>query len=313
MRIVSLLPSATEIVCRLGFEDALVGCSHECDYPPSVQSLPHCTAPKFQPDGSSQEIHDRVTQLQSDANAVYRIETERLQALKPDVIVTQAQCDVCAVSLDDVERAAQELFDQPPTIISLQPTGLNDVFDDILHVAKALGAADQGEQVCQELRARVHDITHRARNLDPKPRVVCLEWLSPLMAAGNWAPELVERAGGQECAGQARRHSTWMEWDQLREIDPEYLILMPCGFSMQQTEADLPALQSHEDWPKLRAVREGKVFITDGNQYFNRPGPRLVESLEILAEIMHPGQFSFGHEGSGWRRINPTTASISKP
>ncbi|HVS38340.1 MAG TPA: cobalamin-binding protein [Gemmataceae bacterium] len=302
-RIVSLIASATEIVCALGFEEQLVGRSHECDYPESVRRLPIVTAPKFDVEGSSREIDQRVKALLSDALSVYRVDAERLRELEPDVIVTQSHCEVCAVSLRDVERAVCSWLRACPKLVSLAPNRLADVWTDIELVAEALDARDCGGQAIRRLQSRMDAIADRARSLTDRPTVACIEWIDPLMAAGNWMPELVERAGGVNLFGEAGKHSPWMTWDQLAERDPDVIVVLPCGFDIGRTRQEMPALTERPEWPRLRAVRDGRVFLTDGNQFFNRPGPRLVESLEILAELLHPEAFRFGHEGIAWQQL----------
>jgi iron complex transport system substrate-binding protein len=220
--------------------------------------------------------------------------------LEPDVIVTQSQCEVCAVSLRDVERAVCSWLHRCPRLVSLQPDSLADIWDDIERVALALDAYHAGADLIARLKARLIAITDRARNVPDRPRVACIEWVEPLMAAGNWVPELVALGGGVNLFGQAGKHAPWMTWEQLQEADPDVIVLMPCGFDLKRTREDLPILRAKDGWSQMKAVKSGRVFVTDGNQYFNRPGPRLVESLEILAEILHPATFAFGHEGTGW-------------
>jgi iron complex transport system substrate-binding protein len=307
LRIISLIASATEIVCALGLEEFLVGRSHECDYPPGVKELPVCTRPRFDVSGSSREIDERVKSLQresvvKDALGVYEVFPERLRELKPTHIVTQAQCDVCAVSLQDVERAVAELTECNATILSLEPNSLADFWHDLCAVASGLGATEAGVRLVAELQSRMHDIEFQAKSLTPRPTVACLEWVDPLMAAGNWMPELVAMAGGENLFGETGKHSPWMSFDDLRAADPDIVFIAPCGFDLPRTREDLPILERQPGWGELKAVRNGRVFLADGNQYFNRPGPRLAESLEILAEIFHPGTFEFGHQGSGWER-----------
>ena len=300
MKIVSLLPSATEIVDILGCTDRLVGRSHECDYPPQVQQLPVCTQPKFDPVGTSGEIHDRVTEVLQSALSVYRVETQMLQQLQPTHIITQAQCEVCAVSLADVERAVAQLTGFEPEIISLQPTVLEEVWQDIRRVANCLGV--DGEKAVASLQSRVAACQQQVETVpeSDRPRVATIEWADPLMAAGNWVPELIELAGGQSLFGEVGKHSPWMKWEELHAADPDIIILMPCGFDLSRTRQDADALAQHPQWQELRAVRTGRVYLSDGNQYFNRPGPRLVDSLEILAEILYPDLARFGHQGQGW-------------
>ena len=302
-RIVSLLPSATEIVCALGYEDQMVGRSHECDYPAAVQRLPALTEPKFNPEGSSAAIDQRVKTILANALAVYRVDADKLRSLNPDLIVTQSQCDVCAVSMDEVEEAVAQWIGARPKIVSLAPYALADIFKDIERVAAALDAAERGREVVGRLSQRMNAIAQRAKTVTTRPRVAIVEWIEPLMAAGNWMPELVAMAGGSNLFGEPGQHSPWIKFAELMAGDPDAIIVAPCGFGMERTAAELPLLAQRPEWARLKAVREGRVCLADGNQYFNRPGPRIVESLEILAEILHPAMFDFGHEHHGWRRI----------
>lgn len=297
-RIVSLIPSATEIAACLGLTPYLVGRSHECDYPPEVQALPVCTAPKFNPEGSSAEIHDRVTDLLQSALSVYRVDTPMLEQLQPTHILTQAQCEVCAVSLADVEQAVASLTQLCPHILSLQPNTLSEVWADIERVA-AVFAVSAAEPLAV-LKQRVADCTDRVAALSNRPTVACIEWIEPLMAAGNWVPELVQLAGGESLFGAVGQHAPWLSWDDLIAANPQAIVLMPCGFDLARTRQEAHSLLSHPQWSHLQAVQTGRVYLTDGNQYFNRPGPRLVDSLEILAEILHPGSFKYGFQGKGW-------------
>jgi iron complex transport system substrate-binding protein len=301
-RIVSLIASATEIVCALGFEDLLVGRSHECDYPPSVTRLPICTRPRIDVHATSGEIDRQIKSMLRDALSIYAVDEALLQDLEPDVIVTQSHCEVCAVSLRDVERAVCAFLRRCPKIVSLKPDALADVYTSIEQVALPLDAYHQGAALIARMQERIVAIADRAAALPERPTLACIEWIDPLMAAGNWVPELVERAGGIDLFGQAGKHSPWMTWEQLRRSDPAVIVLMPCGFDLPRTRQDVPLLEARDGWSNLRAVRSNRVFVTDGNQFFNRPGPRLVESLEILAELLHPEVFAFGYEGIGWQR-----------
>ncbi len=299
-RIVSLIASSTEIICALGFREEIVGRSHECDFPASVAEIPVCTESKLDTSAPSREIDDQVKAILHDALAVYRVKEDLLKDLSPDVIVTQSQCDVCAVSLSDVEKAVSAWIDSPAKIVSLEPNSLEDVWADIEKVAHALDAPDRGERLIGEIKNRARKISEKAASLGRRPSVACIEWIEPIMAAGNWMPELVELAGGENLFGEAGKHSGWMTWEELAEKDPEIVAVLPCGFGIERTRSEMAPLASRPGWRDLRAVREGRVYLTDGNQYFNRPGPRLAESLEILAEIIHPGGFDFGHRGRGW-------------
>lgn len=302
-RLVSLIPSSTEIVCALGAQGRLVGRSHECDYPEAVRRLAVCTEPKFSPDGSSYEIDQRVKAILHQALSVYRVHGDVLKELRPDVIITQAQCEVCAVSLREVEEAVAEWVGSWPQVISLEPRTLADVWAGIQRVAEVLRVPERGAELVKGLKQRVFAIAATARTLSPGSTVACIEWIEPLMAAGNWMPELVEMAGGINLFGEAGKHSPWMTWEDLVQKDPNVIVVLPCGFGIKRTREEMPALTRKPEWSRLQAVRSGRVYLTDGNQYFNRPGPRLVESLEILAEILHPQAFRFGHEGTGWEYL----------
>lgn len=302
-RIVSLIASATEILCALGFDDELVGRSHECDYPGSVKRLPSCTEPKFLIDVPSAEIDRQVKSILQDGLSVYRVHTELLRELRPDVIVTQTQCEVCAVSERDVTQALSDWLGDTPRVISLAPNNLAEVWDSIRQTADALGVPERGEVVVQGLRNRVSTLADRVRTLVKRPTVACIEWIEPLMASGNWMPELVELAGGVNLFGEAGKHAPWMTWEALKQSDPNVILVLPCGFDIARTRREMVALTRNPDWSNLRAVQNRQVYLLDGNQFFNRPGPRLVESLEIVAEILHPSAFAFGHEQLGWRAL----------
>ena len=300
-RVVSLIASSTEIVCALGRGDDLVGRSHECDHPAWVARLPVCTSPKFPIDGTSYEIDQRIKAILAEGLSVYRVDAERLRGLAPEVILTQSQCEVCAVSERDVEQAVCEWIGSRPRIVSLEPNALADVWRDIRAVAAALDVADRGEALVARLGAGFDEIALRAAALESRPTVAVVEWIDPLMAAGNWMPELVGLAGGRNLFGEAGRHSPWMSLDDLVRADPDFVLVTPCGFDIARTRREMPRLEAQAPWRALRAVRHGRVVLGDGNRFFNRPGPRLLESLEILAEVLHPETFCFGHEGNGWR------------
>jgi iron complex transport system substrate-binding protein len=302
-RIVSLIASATEIVCALGMEEHLVGRSHECDYPESVKRLPVCTEPKFDIHGSSAEIDGRVKSVLADATSVYRVHADVLRELRPDVIITQTQCEVCAVSQRDVELALGAWLENKPRVVSLEPNALADVWTDIQRVADSLGIAERGKELISQLQNRLAEIGKRIQGALRRPTVACLEWIDPLMAAGNWMPELVDLAGGHNLFGCAGQHSPVMKWDQLCAKNPDVIVAMPCGLDLARTRQEMSGLVQKSEWGNLEAVRSRQVYVTDGNQYFNRPGPRLVESAEILAEIFHPDVASYEHEGGGWQRF----------
>ena len=302
VRVVSLLPSATEIVAALGFADTLVGRSHECDYPEEVADLPVCTEPMVDPRGGSEEIHRSVSDLLARTLSVYRVDADRLRDLAPTHLVTQVQCEVCAVSLEEVENALANWTERRPRLTALNPASLADVFADIERVATDLGAPERGARLVAAMRRRMESVAAAAASL-PEPRVAAIEWLSPLMTAGNWMPELVKMAGGEDIFGAAGRHSSWLSWETLRAADPDVIVVFPCGFSLDRVEREIGLLTSLPGWDALSAVATGRVYLAEANQYFNRPGPRLAETLEILAEMLHPEAFVFGHEGHAWKRL----------
>jgi iron complex transport system substrate-binding protein len=302
-RIISLLPSATEIVAALGFGDHLVGRSHECDFPPGVEKLPICSSTKVPVHGTSYEIDERVKEIVAEGLSVYRVDVDRLRELRPDLILTQTQCAVCAVTPRDLEQALCTWTGAQPALVSLEPNNLDDVWNDIRRVGDALGVRPRAEKLIDSLTQRLAAIRDQARDLS-RPSVAAIEWLGPLMAGGNWMPELIEIAGGRSLFARAGEHSHWLEWSALIEADPEVILLLPCGFKIAQTVRDLNLLTDNPAWTNLRAVKQGRVYLIDGHHFFNRPGPRLVESAEIVAEILHPDRFSFGHRGTGWIAID---------
>lgn len=291
MRVASLLPSLTEIACALGAQNELVARSHECDHPRGLEGLPILTHPKFEPEGTSSGIDDRVKELVSRGLSVYEVDAEALREAAPDVILTQDQCDVCAASLGDVERALESWLGTRPHIVSTAPGTLAEVWAQIPAVASALGREERGAELLASLTDRVTGIGERCGDASPKPRVACIEWLDPLMSAGNWMPELVSLAGGENLFGTAGEHSPWMAWEELRKADPDLLVVLPCGFDIARTRDEWGVLEALPGWSELGAVRTGRVFVADGNQYFNRSGPRLIDSLEILAGAFHPDRF----------------------
>jgi iron complex transport system substrate-binding protein len=234
--------------------------------------------------------------------SVYRVDAERLEALRPDIIVTQDQCDVCAVSLKDVEAALCAWGGRKVEIVSLKPDALDDIWEDIARVARALGRERQGKRLVEELKARMARIAEQSGAARTRPRGAMIEWIDPLMAGGNWMPELVEMAGGENLFGVAGQPSPWLDWDQIVVADPDLILVHPCGFDMARTLQEMPFLERRAGWGELKAVQRDRIFVADGNQYFNRPGPRIVESLEMLAEIFHPELFPSRYEGRGWMR-----------
>lgn len=290
------------MVCALGCGAQLVGRSHECDFPAEVTRLPVCTESKLLPNATSREIDGQIHNLLGASLSIYRLNTRLLQELKPDLILTQSQCDVCAASEAEVSKALGNWRGPMPQILSLTPHRLADVWEDMRRMASVLGVAERGKDTLRTLKLRCVDVIEKSCLLQ-RPSVACLEWLDPLMGAGNWVPELVELAGGMNRFGETGKHTGRLRWEELRAANPEVIIALPCGFGLARTRTEMRSLSSRPGWAELKAVRNQRVFIADGSAFFNRPGPRLVESLEILAELLHPGKFSFGHEGVGWAKV----------
>lgn len=303
VRIVSLIPSATEILANLGLSDAIVGRSHECDYPPEIKNRPICTQARLNSDAPSSEIHHQVNNILQSALSIYQVKTHILEQLQPTHILTQDQCDVCAVSLKDVEKAVAELTHSSPQIISLQPNVLEDVWHDIERVAHVFGV--DSVKVLENLEARVKICQRKIQglSLEEVPTVVCIEWTDPLMAAANWIPELVNLAGGQTAFSLTGQPSPHLQWENLLVSNPDIIIFMLCGFDLHRTRQEAQLFTQNSQWHKLHAAQTGRVYITDGNSYFNRPGPRLVDSLEIMSEILHPEIFDYGYKGTAWEAL----------
>ncbi len=299
-RIVSLLPSATEIICVLGLESQLVGVTHECDYPPAVRDLPKVTNTLIPRDASSAAIDALVRDRLETDRALYTLNVPVLEALRPDLIVTQALCDVCAVAEAEVLTAACRLPGEP-SVVNLEPRTLDEVFAAIHQVAIAAGVRDRAAAVVSRLRARVDDVVGRAATRPgPAPRVALLEWLDPPFSCGHWNPELVRLAGGIEGLGREGAASRTLRWDDVVAWQPEVVVIACCGFDVARTMQDVPLLAAVPGWTGLPATQSDRVFVIDGSQYFSRPGPRLVESLELLAHTIDPD-------------VHPLPAGVSAP
>jgi len=317
-RIASLLASATEILYALGLADQVVAVGHECDFPPEVRTKPRATFTNIAIAAGSQAIDDQVRDLLSEGRPLYEIDQGLLVSLAPDLIVTQAQCDVCAVKYDDVmEFVRGEPALHGTQVVALNPTRLEDLFADIERVAHATGRLPQAETYIAQLRGRLATVHERTSSLDPacRPVVGCIEWNEPLMLAANWMPDLIELAGGTQPFTRAGDHSACSSWDDFVAVDPDCIILMPCGFDLERTLVEARELQRRAEWSRLKAVRTGRVFAVDGNAYFNRSGPRLVDSLEILGRLLHPQLFDGSNHAAGedgiWRRLSSGAISVA--
>jgi iron complex transport system substrate-binding protein len=295
-RVVSLIASATEVLHALGLGDTQVGRSHECDWPPLVLALPQLTRPKFKVEGSSREIDRSVRNLVEQGLSVYEVDAEALKSLAADVILTQDQCAVCAVSLADVARAVESWTECRANVVSLRPHTLSDIYRDNQRIADALHAPEAGRALNKALQDRLGriaaDVAGRAR-----PKLAFIEWIDPPMSCGHWMPELIAIAGGESAFGEAGGQSPWISLSELAAADPDVILVAPCGYDVGKASAEMAVLDYEPVWLQLRAVREGRVLISDGNAYFNRPGPRVAESAEIVAEILHPGAAGYGHMG----------------
>ena len=295
LRIVSLIASATEIVAALGLQENLIGRSHECDFPTSVKALPSCSSSEVDKDATSNKIDQQVRSMVRDALSVYQVDYALLNDLAPTHILTQTQCEVCAVTLDEVNRALQQ-FQSTPNVIALEPMTVEGIWRDIQAVADIANVSSRGHALVTQLQERLIAIAKQTALRETTPTVACIEWMEPLMYAANWVPELITIAGGQPILGQSGTHSDYFEFSELVRSDPDYMLIMPCGFEIDRSLKEMAPLTKRPLWSSLTAVRNHQVYLIDGNHFFNRPGPRIVESAEIAAEILHPKLCNFKHK-----------------
>ena len=283
MKVVSLLPSATEIISRLGLEKNLVGVSHECDFPESVALLPKLTSSSINAELSSSNIHKSVMEVMKRAVSVYDLNLELLTSLKPDFIITQDLCDVCAVSFEQVEQACQEVLDKNARIISLKPKVLGDIWDDVQNVADQLSVTEKGREFHEEMESRIKALQTRRRD-GASPKVLTIEWIDPIYIGGMWLPEMIAIVGGQVCIAESGQPAPVVNREDLEKIEPDVVVIKPCGYKLEQTLKELELLKKQlPDWEK-----PPRIYLVDGNSYFNRPGPRILDSLEILAYCTYP-------------------------
>jgi iron complex transport system substrate-binding protein len=302
MRVVSLLASATEIVCALGASDTLVGRSHECDNPSWVRSLPPCSEPAFDISVSSREIDAEVNRRIRSGEPLYRIHTDLIRALAPDLLIAQAHCEVCGVTQGDVERSGCEILAK--RVLPLTASSLDGILGSIQQIAQAIGRESEGLAVVSRERRRMEQVRRKTAGRRAAPSVVMLEWADPLFAMGNWGPELVEIANGSLLLGSPGQHSRAIPADLVREADPEYLIIAPCGFNLQRALQERLVLEAYPWWSSLSAVRAGKVAFADGNLFFNRSGMTISQTAEILAEILHGVTLGEPAQGVHWYWID---------
>ena len=304
MRIVSLLPSSTEIVYELGLGSDLVGVSHDCDYPPEVTKKICLTSIDIDPaKASSATVNEWVAGKVHSGTSIYHIDPGALKRANPDLILTQELCEVCAPSFTEVKSACK-ILEGDRKIISLEPTCIDDILDSILIVGQATGKAEKAAQLVNSLRSRMRKLEEMVSNVNSRPEVACLEWLDPIFSAGHWVPEMVSKAGGVDRLTQLSRPSIRLEWSRILEYDPEMLILMPCGFNLDRTIQDSESIRHYNGWQKLRAIQNHQVFAVNGTAYFNRPGPRIVDGMAILAEIMHPDSVQGMAPADSYKRLD---------
>lgn len=303
MNIVSFLPGSTEIVFALGLGDQLVGVTHECDYPEGARNKPVVVRPSFQPAGlSPQQIDAVVTRSLRKGESLYVVDEAMLRGLSPDVILTQDLCQVCAPSGNEVGRVLKHL-DRPPRIVWLSPNTLSDILDNIREVGEAVGRRDAADRLILDLAERIRRVRERRVSSVPRPRVFCMEWISPPFNAGHWMPELVGLAGGEEGLAEKGRDSRRIAWEQILDYAPEVLILCPCGYDLKGAAGQASLLRESPGWDGIPAVRNGRVYAVDANSYFARPGPRIVDGLELMAHLIHPERFDWNGPENAYRRM----------
>ena len=306
MRIVSLLPATTEWICEFGGMADLVGRSHECDYPPEIQDRPVVTAPTYDAEGDSAAIDDAVQSKVQDGLSLYDVDLERLRELDPDLIVTQDQCDVCAVNRSELEASLADWTGSEPSVFSMQPQTLKEVLDEALRLGRAVDRLETAMQALANYETGLRGLrdqigVDRTTNPQSLPSVACVEWLEPLMVAGHWMPEVVEMAGGRAVLGTAGEPTRRVEWADLRDADPDAIVCMPCGFTIEETQRDLHYLTERDGWNDLSAVQNERVALLDGNAYYNRPGARIYRAIEVLASVLYP-DLSLDLAPAAWER-----------
>jgi iron complex transport system substrate-binding protein len=306
MRIVSLLPAATEWICEFEGAADLVGRSHECDYPPEIQDRPVVTAPTYDAEGDSAAIDDAVQSKVQAGLSLYDVDLERLRELEPDLIVTQDQCDVCAVSQTELEASLADWTGAEPTVFSMKPQTLKEVLDEALRLGRTMDRFDTAMQALANYETGLKGLRNqigvdRTTNPQSLPSVVCIEWLEPLMVAGHWMPDVVEMAGGRAVLATAGEPTRRVEWADVREADPDVIACVPCGFTIEEIRRDLHYLTGRDGWDELKAVQTGRVALLDGNAYYNRPGARLYRAIEVFASVLYP-EFPLDPAPSAWER-----------
>ena len=301
MKIISLLPAATEIVCLLGLEKSLVGVSDDSDFPEGVSKLPKVTTTTMGPNLSSLEIDKKVKAAKHRGSSVFHIDTKVLAELAPDLILTQELCPVCAPAFTDVEKAAKKILHNTQ-IISLEPHSIFDILKNIQTVGELTETKQKAKEILVSLQSRLSVLSKKLIS-KKKPSVLIIEWLDPVMIAGHWVPEMVQRAGGAILIAKKKEPSRYLSWDDVILLDPDCIIVAPCGFSIQRTVREISLLKQKKDFKKLKAHKNSRIFLVDGNAYLTRPGPRIIDGTEIMAEILHPKIFQRNYSRSAWRPL----------
>jgi iron complex transport system substrate-binding protein len=309
MRIVSFLPSATEMVCALGLRDQLVGVTHECDYPPEVRDKPIVVSAVL-PVGkmAQREIDEAVAQRLRNGQSLYQVDENLLRELQPDIIITQDLCQVCAPSGNELSQALKVLPTKPE-VLWMTPKSVAGIEENIRTLGEATGLQHRAEELIASGRARLEAIKARVRDLPTRPRVFCIEWLDPIYCSGHWVPELVRIAGGIDELGREGSDSVRIPWSDVLKWNPEVLVVIPCGFHIDKVIEETPGICQYEGWQDLDAVRNNCVFAVDANSYFARPGPRVIDGAELLAHLMHPSTFSWNGPATAYRRVELTERS----
>lgn len=303
LRICSLLPSSTEIVYTLGLGDSLVGVTHECDYPQEASTKPAVTSSIVDhSESSNAEIHRHISRAIHEGSSIYTLDQDLLAELDPELILTQELCDVCAVSYNDVQQAVRFLPNEH-TILSLEPLSLADILRTISSVGELTGTLQQAADVVGALTTRIDAVKNAAKDVKGRPRVFAMEWLDPPFIGGHWVPEMIRLAGGVDGLGHEGQASTQATWDAIAAYDPDIIVLMPCGYHLHETVTAFRDTVMPREWQNLRAVREGAIYAVDGSSYYNRPGPRIIDGLEILGEILHPEIFARTHGDTDWQHL----------
>jgi iron complex transport system substrate-binding protein len=289
MRIVSFLPSATETLYELGAGNQIVGVTHECKYPPQARKKPQVIRSSFDPGQmTARDIDNNVVELMRTGKDIYIVDENTLKRVSPDLIVAQGLCEVCSPFTKEINRAVSLLGDRPPDVLVLDPHDLDDILVSIMDVAEKIGKVREGRKLVASLQKRIDMVRSMTMKLKRRPKVLCVEWIDPLFTAGHWVPQMVEYAGGVNCLSSAGEPSRRMDIDEAVQLDPDIIVLMPCGFDIEQTLKELPILESNEKWKSLQAVKNGNVYAVNAGAYFSKPGPRTITGLEIIAKILHP-------------------------